>query len=276
MPFSMSPKELPSEEQAIATVHAALDAGVTYFDTADIYAPTWDSFGHNEMILAKAFKAYGGKPDDVVVGTKAGITRGPNEERGRDGSYEYFSAAVDKALGTLEVDVIDLFQWHRPDPFRAYADVVGNLARIRDEGKIKAIGISNANPEEIGAAITVLGEGGLASVQNQFSPKFRYSDKELELCNAAGVSFLPWSPLGGITGSKSIGDRFAVFSKIAADHGVSPHQVVLAWELSRGERVIPIPGASRPESIIDSAKAADLVLSEEELALCTATGGDAS
>src|SRR5699024_10179414 len=148
----------------------------------DIYAPSWDTMGHNELIVAKALKAYGGKPDDVVVGTKAGITRGEGEVRGRNGSYEYLRGPVEKALRNLEVDAIDLYQWHRPDPYRAYSEVIGNLARLRDEGKIKAIGISNANSEEIEAAVSILGEGGLASVQNQFSPKFRYSQKELNLC----------------------------------------------------------------------------------------------
>jgi diketogulonate reductase-like aldo/keto reductase len=155
-----------------------------------------------------------------------------------------------------------------------YAEAIGNFKTLQDEGKIKAVGISNANVEEIQIAIDVLGDGGLASVQNEFSPKFRCSEKELEFCGQHGIAFLPWSPLGGTGGGgRNVGDRFAAFGDIAADHEVSPQQVVLAWELSLSETVIPIPGARRPESIIDSAKAADLQLSAEELQRCGATGG---
>ena len=118
----------------------------------------------------------------------------------------------------------------------------------------------------------MLGEGGLASVQNEFSPRFRSSADELEFCAEHGIAFLPWSPLGGTGGAaRDVGNQFAVFTEIGRDHGVSPQQVVLAWELSLGEQVIPIPGARRPESIIDSAQAVDLVLSDDELARCSAT-----
>ncbi len=155
-----------------------------------------------------------------------------------------------------------------------YADAIENFQTLREEGKIASIGISNANVEEIEIAIEVLGDGGLVSVQNEFSPRFRSSQDELDYCDAHGIAFLPWSPLGGTGGAgRNVGDTFTAFSEIADAHGVSPQQVVLAWELSLSDRLIPIPGARRPESIIDSAKAADLVLSAEELERCSATGG---
>jgi aryl-alcohol dehydrogenase-like predicted oxidoreductase len=275
MPMSMNDdKKYPDQAQAFATVHAALDAGVTFIDTADIYAPSWDTMGHNEELIGKALKSYSGSLDGVVVGTKGGITRSEGEQWGRDGSLKYLRSAVEKSLRALDVDVIDLYQWHRPDRWKVYGDVIANFKTLQDEGKIKAIGISNANVEEIEVAIEVLGEGGLASVQNEFSPRFRSSADELELCDQKGIAFLPWSPLGGTGGGgREVGDRFAAFGEIARERGVSPQQVVLAWELSLSDRVIPIPGARRPESIIDSAKAADLVLSDEELARCSATGG---
>ncbi len=193
---------------------------------------------------------------------------------GRDGSLRYLRSAVEKSLTALGVDVIDLYQWHRPDRSMVYADVIENFKTLQDEGKIKAIGISNANVEEIEVAVQVLGEDGLVSVQNEFSPRFRCSEDELEYCADRGVAFLPWSPLGGTGGgARNVGERFGAFAEIGRDHGVSPQQVVLAWELSLGENVIPIPGARRPESILDSAKAADLQLSAEELERCSATGG---
>jgi aryl-alcohol dehydrogenase-like predicted oxidoreductase len=186
----------------------------------------------------------------------------------------YLRSAVDKSLRNLGVDVIDLYQWHRPDRSMIYADAITNFKALRDEGRIKAVGISNANVEEIQIAVDVLGQDGLASVQNEFSPKFRCSEKELEFCGERGIAYLPWSPLGGTGGgAREVGDRFAVFAEIATEHGVSPQQVVLAWELSLGEHVIPIPGARRAQSITDSAQAVNLTLSDEELARCSASGG---
>ena len=275
MPMSMNDdKRYPEEPEAMATLHAALDAGITFIDTADIYAPSWDTMGHNETLVGKAVKSYGGSVDDLVIATKGGITRSEGEKWGRNGSLDYLRSAVEKSLRALQVETIDLYQWHRPDRSMIYAEAIANFKTLQDEGKIKSIGISNANVEEIQIAIDVLGEGGLVSVQNEFSPKFRCSEKELEFCGERGIAFLPWSPLGGTGGGgRNVGDRFAAFGEIAADHGVSPQQVVLAWELSLSDTVIPIPGARRPESIIDSAKAADLQLSSEELQRCGATGG---
>ena len=275
MPVSMNnDNQYPDEDKAIATVHAALDAGVTFIDTADIYSPSWDTMGHNELIVGKAVKSYGGGTDDVIIGTKGGITRSEGEQWGRDGSLDYLRLAVQKSLTNLGVDAIDLYQWHRPDRWLVYGDVIASFKTLQDEGLIKTIGISNANVEEIQVAIDVLGEGGLVSVQNEFSPRFRSSQDELDFCSEHGIAFLPWSPLGGTGGGAAkVAEKYAAFTEVAADHGVSPQQVVLAWELSLSEHLIPIPGARRPESITDSAKAADLVLSEDELARCSATGG---
>ena len=275
MPMSSNAdKQIPDESQAMATIHAALDSGITLIDTADIYAPTWDSMGHNETLVGKAMASYGGNIDDVVIATKGGITRSEGDAWGRNAMMPYLRTAVEKSLRNLGVDVIDLYQWHRPDRSMVYADAIANFKALQDEGKIKAIGISNANVEEIQIATDVLGEGRLVSVQNEFSPKFRCSEDELEFCGERDIAFLPWSPLGGTGGgARAVGQQFSAFAEIGRDHGVSPQQVVLAWELSLSECVIPIPGARRPESIIDSAKAADLELSDEELQRCSATGG---
>ncbi len=268
MPVSMrSTGDLPSEEQAVAAIHAALDAGITFFDTADIYAPSWDTMGHNERIVAKALKGLANR-DRIVVATKGGITRSEGEQWGRDGSPAYLRKAVESSLRALEVDVIDLYQWHRPDRWRVYGEVVQTFADLQKEGKIRTVGISNSNVEEIEVAVQVLGEGGLVSVQNEFSPSFRCSEDELAWCDEHGINFLPWSPLGGTGGGATeVGEKFSRFGDIARDHGVSPQQVVLAWELRKSEKLIPIPGASRPESITDSAKAAELDLTDDEFAL---------
>lgn len=275
MPLSMGDNVRPDRQQAIATIHAALDAGVTFIDTADIYAPSWDTMGHNEQIVAEALRQYGSH-DHVVVATKGGITRGEGEAWGLDGSPEYLRSAVQRSARNLGVDVIDLYQWHRPDRTRDYAEVVGTLRQLRDEGLVRAVGISNASPDEIRIAHGVLGDGGLASVQNEFSPRFRSSLPELQLCADLGVAFLPWSPLGGTSHAKDAGSAYSVFQEIADAHGVSVHRVVLAWELALGTHVIPIPGASRPASITDSAQAAGLQLDADEVARLSASAPPAS
>ncbi|MHA6511886.1 aldo/keto reductase [Tessaracoccus sp. Z1128] len=268
MPFSMSDKpSKPSEDQALATVHAALDAGITLIDTADIYAPTWDSMGHNERLVAKALRSYDGDVSNVVVATKAGITRSEGEGWGRNSAPDYLRRRLESALSTLGVDTLDLFYLHRPDRTRVYATVMETFAAFKAEGLIAEIGISNANVEEIQIAVDVLGDGELAAVQNEFSPKFNHTSKmELDYCAQRGIAFLPWSPLGGTGGgAATVGRRFPILAEIASGHGVSPQQVTLAWELALGDHVVVIPGASRPESIRDSALAMDLDLGADEV-----------
>ncbi len=275
MPLSMNnDRVFPEHADAVATVHAALDAGVTFIDTADIYAPSWDTMGHNERIVGEALASWPGDKDGILVGTKGGITRTAEKDFGRDGSLGYLRAAVERSRENLGVDVIDLYQYHRPDRWMVYGEIVENLKTLQSEGLIRAVGISNASVEEIEIALQVLGEGNLASVQNEFSPRHAGSYDELKFCDAHGIAFLPWSPLGGTGGGgRNVGERFGTFREIGEAHGVSPQQVVLAWELSLSPRVVPIPGARRAESIIDSARAADLALTDEELARCSAAVG---
>ncbi|WP_345803143.1 aldo/keto reductase [Microbacterium sp. AZCO] len=267
MPLSMNnDKEYPAFEDAVATVHAALDAGVTLIDTADIYAPAWNEMGHNERIVAEALRTWDGDAASVLVTTKGGITRSEGETWGRDGTKAYLRSAVEKSLEILGVDQIELYQYHRPDRTLVYSDIIEALGSLREEGLVRSVGISNASVEEIQIAIDVLGEGNLASVQNEFSPKHPGSYGELRFCGERGIAFLPWSPLGGTGGgARRVGDRFAAFRETGEEHGVSPQQVVLAWELALDPIVIPIPGARRAASITDSAKAADLALSADEV-----------
>jgi aryl-alcohol dehydrogenase-like predicted oxidoreductase len=275
MPVSMNQDDTyPEPADAIATIHAALDAGVTLIDTADIYAPTWDQMGHNERLVAEAVRTWGGDTSQVVVTTKGGITRSEGEVWGRDGSLAYLRGAVEKSLRELGVEAIDLYQYHRPDRWMVYGEVIENLATLKREGKVREIGISNASVEEIEIAQQVLGEGGLVSVQNEFSPRHPGSYDELRYCEQHGIAFLPWSPLGGTGGgARAVGDRFAAFREIGEAHGVSPQQVVLAWELALSDVLIAIPGARRPASITDSAAAADLRLSGDEVERCSRAVG---
>lgn len=263
MPMSIEGR--PDEARSIRTIHAALDAGVTLIDTADAYHLDPTDVGHNELLIAKALRLAGKGPDDVLVATKGGHRRPGDGSWYVQGGADYVKKACEASLQRLDVEAIGLYQFHRPDPEVPYEESVGAIRDLLDEGKILLAGISNANPEQIRLAQEVLG-GRLVSVQNQFSPAFRSSEPELELCAELGIAFLPWSPLGGISRAGDLGGRHAAFAEVAAEHGVSPQQVCLAWELAKSEVVIPIPGASRPESITDSVRAAELELSAEELA----------
>jgi aryl-alcohol dehydrogenase-like predicted oxidoreductase len=263
MPMSIAGR--PDEDRSARTIHAALDAGVTLIDSADAYHLHADETGHNERLIAKALASYGGDTSGVLVATKGGHIRPGDGSWTVDGSPEHLRQAVDASLKALGVDVIGLYQFHRPDPTVPYAESVGVLRELLDAGKIRMAGISNASIEQIDIAREVLGDGNLASVQNQFSPAFRSSEAELRHCAELGVAFLPWSPLGGIARAGRLGARHAAFQEVADAHGVSPQQVTLAWMLAKAPVVIPIPGASRPESITDSARASDLALSAAEL-----------
>ncbi|MGN6330461.1 MAG: aldo/keto reductase [Motilibacteraceae bacterium] len=263
MPMSIEGR--PDEDRSIRTIHAALDAGVTLVDTADAYHQFADEVGHNESLIAKALASYGGDTSEVLVATKGGHLRPGDGSWTLNGDPGWLKQACEDSLKRLGVEAIGLYQFHRPDPKVPYAESVGALAELLDEGKIRMAGISNANPDQIREANEVLG-GRLVSVQNQYSPTFRTSEPELRLCDELGIAFLPWSPLGGIGSAADLGSQFAPFAEVAQAHGVSPQQVCLAWMLAASEQVIPIPGSSRPETITDSVRAVDLTLTQDELA----------
>ncbi|MCW2642494.1 MAG: aldo/keto reductase [Dactylosporangium sp.] len=263
MPMSIEGR--PDEQSSVATIHAALEAGVTLIDTADAYHLYANEVGHNESLIARAVASYGGDTSDVLIATKGGHLRPGDGSWTLNGSPDYLKKACDASLKRLGVEAIGLYQFHRPDPKVPYSDSVGAIRDLLDAGKIRFAGISNANPDQIRQSNEILG-GRLVSVQNQFSPAFRSSEPELELCAELDIAFLPWSPLGGISHAGELGSRFAVFADVAQAHGVSPQQVCLAWMLAKAPVVIPIPGSSRPETIRDSVAADDLKLSAEELA----------
>src|SRR5690606_34206290 len=270
MPMSIEGR--PDERRSIATIHGALDAGVTLIDTADAYHLYAGEVGHNESLIARALASWGGDASTVLVATKGGHLRPGDGTWTRDGSPAHLRSACEASLKRLGVDAIGLYQFHRPDPLVPYAESIGAIKELYDEGKIRIAGISNANPDQIRTAHQILGER-LVSVQNQFSPAFRSSEPELDLCTELGLAFLPWSPLGGIGSAAGLGTSHARFQQVADELGVSPQRVCLAWMLAKSPVVIPIPGASRPETIIDSARAAALELSAEQFARLDAAAG---
>ncbi|APE23989.1 MULTISPECIES: aldo/keto reductase [Streptomyces] len=264
----------PDEARALATVHAALDAGVTLLDTADSYHPPGGEPGANELLVARALAAYGGRgrTEDVLVATKGGRGRTADGGWTVDGRPEHLRRAAEASARRLGVDAIGLYQLHKPDPAVPYAESLGAIRELLDAGTIRLAGISNVDTDRIRLAREILGER-LVSVQNRYSPADRGSEPELRLCAELGLAFLPWSPLGGIARSSLDGastlaadPEFGAFHRVARTHGVSPQRVALAWLLTRSATVLPIPGASRPESIRDSAEAGALRLTEMEIA----------
>ncbi len=268
MPMSIEGR--PDEDRSIRTIHAALDAGITLIDTADAYHRDAGEVGHNESLIAKALESYGSDTSGILVATKGGALRPGDGSWTLNGHPDYLKEAAKASLKRLGGDAIGLYQYHRPDPDVPYEDSIGALGELLDDGVIRMVGISNATVHQIRKANEIL-DGKLVSVQNQFSPAFRSSQDELDYCGENGIAFLPWSPLGGIKKAGELGENFAPFQEVADKHGVSPHRVCLAWELALAPTVIPIPGSSRPESIQDSAQAAELELSSEEIEVLSLT-----
>jgi aryl-alcohol dehydrogenase-like predicted oxidoreductase len=263
MPLSIEGR--PDEEQALRTIHSALDAGMTLIDTADAYSLSTDEHGHGERLVAKALATYGGDTSEILVATKGGHRRPGDGSWTVHGRPEYIRSACEASLRALGVESIGLYQHHRPDPSIPYGESVGILGELLDEGKIQMAGISNATVTQIDEADQVLG-GRLVSVQNEFSPSFRSSEDELAHCEAKGIAFIAWSPLGGIGNAGELARRHPEFGAVAEERGVTPQQVTLAWMLGKGSRVLPIPGSSRPETAVASAEAAALELSPAEMA----------
>jgi aryl-alcohol dehydrogenase-like predicted oxidoreductase len=258
MPMSLAGH--PPEERSIRAIHAALDAGVNLIDTADAYCTDETDIGHNELLIAEAIRD---RRDGVIVATKGGHTR-PGGSWALDGSPEHLRAACEASLRALGTDRIDLYQYHRPDPDVPYEESIGAIKELQDEGKVRWIGISNANLEQIELACSI---AEVVSVQNQLSLEYRdpIAKGEVAECEERGIAFLPWSPLGGIPKAADAAAAHDPVRAAAAAHGVSPQQVALAWLLSLSPCVIPIPGTTRRESILDSVAAAELPLTEDEL-----------
>jgi aryl-alcohol dehydrogenase-like predicted oxidoreductase len=259
MPMSLEGH--PPVERSIRAIHAALDAGLNLIDTADAYCTDEHDVGHNERLIAEAIKD---RRDGVIVATKGGHTR-PGGAWALDGSPEHLRSACEASLRALGTDRIDLYQYHRPDPEVPYEESIGAIKELQDEGKVRWIGISNANVEQIELACSI---ADIVAVQNQLSLEYRgpIGKGEVAECEQRGIAFLPWSPLGGIPNAADAAGAHHPVAVAANAHGVSPQQVALAWLLSLSDAVIPIPGTTRPESILDSIAATELELTDDELA----------
>ena len=260
MPMSLSSR--PPEEQSLRTIQAALDAGVNFIDTADAYSANSDDFGHNERLIAKALRR--GR-DDVLVATKGGHTRTADGGWELDGRPEYLKRACEASLPALGTDRIDLYQYHRPDPERPVrrVDRRAEGAPGRGQGPLGRHLQRRTRTRSRRRSRSPTSCPCRTSSRSSTPP--RSTNGEVELCTKLGIAFLPWSPLGGISNAGDAAGAHDPVREAADAHGVSPQQVALAWLLSLSPVMIPIPGASRPESIADSAQAVGLELSQDEL-----------
>ena len=281
MPLSMATDRnkwiLEDREAAIGVIHAALDAGVQLLDTADIYAPAWNAMGHNEKIVGEAFRTWSGTPEQkskVVIATKGGITRAKGDNwwgiPGRNASKHYLYRAVEASAAKMGLSKIPLWQHHRLDPSITFEEQFENVLTLKDHGYVGAIGLSNVNAEQLRRAIKIGGtpaQGGVVSVQNEYSPRYRLWSEVIDICNEHGIAYLPWSPLGGGSNFQKIASgELGAFDRIAASKGVSPYALTIAWHLNQFPTSIPIPGASKATSILDSLTGASITLSADEIA----------
>jgi aryl-alcohol dehydrogenase-like predicted oxidoreductase len=257
------------QESAIPALHAGMDAGITLFDTADMYAPTWDSFGHNELFVAEALRTWSGtqeQKDKVVIATKAGISRQPGEKFGRNGSLDYLLRAAEASAGRLGVEKIQLWQHHRLDPSISFEQQFENVLALKQRGIVDQIGVSNYDAKQLEIAVKIGGtpsEGGVVSIQNEFSPRYRHDLDVLAVCEKYGIAFLPWSPLGG-TRAKGEVSGSSAFEQMASKYSASPFAIALAWLMHYSPTVIPIPGATRIDSVEDCAESTEIELSQQD------------
>jgi aryl-alcohol dehydrogenase-like predicted oxidoreductase len=241
--------EPADRDGALAVLRRAIELGVNLIDTADSYGPA-----ASEELIAEALRPY---PDDLVIATKGGFTRPGPGKWVPNGRPEYLREACERSLQRLQVDQIDLYQLHVPDSGVPYEESVGALKDLRDEGKIRQVGVSNVSLEQLASAREVV---SVVSVQNRFNLGDRDSAEVLAACQADGLAFIPWFPLN----AGELAEPGGVASEIATRHGVTPAQIALAWLLAL-PATLPIPGTSSVPHLEENVSAASLVLSDDEI-----------
>jgi pyridoxine 4-dehydrogenase len=237
----------PDRDRAKAALRRAVQLDVTFIDTADSYGPEV-----SEELIAEALYPY---PDDLVIATKGGLVRpGPGRWE-PDGRPDHLRQACEGSLARLRLDRIDLYQFHRPDPKVPLAESIGALAALKDEGKIRHIGVSNFSEEQLREAEQIV---PVVSVQNRYNVTDRSSEQLVDLCEQEALAFLPWAPLVDADGMVPI-------QNAARRRGVSPRQVAIAWLLSRSPQILPIPGSGSAEHVEENILAASIELDPDEV-----------
>lgn len=261
----------PTEGAAIRVIHAALDAGMTLIDTADVYCLDQRDIGHNERLIAKALRTWRGDRSGVLVATKGGMTR-PDGSWERDGRPAHLRRACERSLKALGVERIDLYQLHAPDPHVPFVESVGTLFDLMREGKVARVGLSNVGVGEIEAARAL---GPVTSVQDRLNPFFREALETgvVAHCAERGIGFLAYSPMGGGRLNLKLPGH-PVLQRLSGELGFSAHALVLAWVLAQGRTVIVIPSARTVDHVRDSGTAGRLTLSDADLRAISAAHFD--
>jgi len=241
----------PDPDRARAALRKVVELGVNFIDTADSYGPDV-----SERLIADALYPY---PDDLVIATKGGLVRPGPGRWNPDGRPEHLREACEGSLRRLRLDQIPLYQYHRPDPRVPLAESLGALVRLKDEGKIRHIGVSNVSEHQLRAAQQVT---PVVSVQNRYNAADRKSESMVDLCEQEQLAFLPWAPIQQADGNPAVDEA-------AKRHNASPRQIVLAWLLARSPQILPIPGSGSPDHVESNVAAASIELSPEELAAIT-------
>jgi aryl-alcohol dehydrogenase-like predicted oxidoreductase len=240
-----------------------------------VYSPTWDTFGHNETLVAEAMRTYSGKADisKVIIATKGGIIKPAENVVERDGTREGLLKACEASLKRLNTSSIELYQFHRHDPSVTYTEQMLSLKALKDAGMVKRIGLSNAQGPELDVALEILGgpnDGGVVSIQNEYSPRYRGEQDVLDKCAELGIAFLPWSPLGGAAQAGEVGSRYSDFAAVATEVGATAQEVVLAWLLALTPVMIPIPGATKTATVDSIIRSTELKLTSTQVERLTA------
>jgi pyridoxine 4-dehydrogenase len=243
--------EPPDADEAKATLRRAVELGVNFIDTADSYGPEV-----SERLIAEALYPY---PDDLVIATKGGLTRPGPGRWDADGRPEHLREACEGSLRRLRLDQIPLYQFHRPDPAVPLAESLGMLVQLKDEGKIRHIGVSNVSGAQLDQAAQVT---PVVSVQNRYNAADRQSESMVVTCEVEQLAFLPWAPIQQADASPAVAEA-------ASQHGASPRQIVLAWLLARSPQILPIPGTGSPGHVEANIAAASIELTPDEVAAIT-------
>ncbi|PYQ30361.1 MAG: aldo/keto reductase [Acidobacteria bacterium] len=261
MPLSI--KGRPPEDVARRVLNAAIDAGMTLIDTADVYCLDDDDIGHNERLIASI-----GQRDKIRVATKGGLAR-PGGAWVNAGNPQQIRAACERSLRALQTERIWLYQFHAPDLKVPFEKSIEAFAELHREGKFEHFGLSNVSIEQLDRAARIL---PVASVQNRLSPYARESVPIAQECARRNILFLAYSPLGGSRLAKKL-HELAPLRRIAETRGISVQQVAIAWTRAQAATVVPIPGARSVEHAVDCAQAAGLDLTSDELNLLYSSRG---
>ncbi len=259
MPLSTSNR--PSTKEAIKVIHAALDHGVDFIDTANVYCLDDNDIGHNERLIAEALKTWPGR-EKIYVATKGGRSR-PNGAWELDGEPKKLRLACEKSLRDCGVDQIFLYQLHAPDDRVPFGEQIEALRKLQEEGKIKHIGISNVDVTQIEHAQKI---ARIETVQNLWNPLAMKDAKNgvQDACVLYDMTYIAYSPVGGGRDHHELAHNPTLL-ELARAHNATTYQIILAWTLATKTNTLPIPGASRSSSIIDSVKAVNIKLRPEEM-----------